>query len=31
MTFKEFYIFNKNGKSNCVIRSLFMILNKEYD
>lgn len=31
MTFKEFYITNKNGKSNCVIRSLCKILNKEYN
>ena len=31
MTFKEFYITDKNGKSNCVIRSLWKILNKEYD
>ena len=31
MTFKEFYISDKNGKSNCVIRSLCKILNKEYE
>ena len=31
MTFKEFYISDKNGKSNCVIRSLCKILNKKYD
>ena len=31
MTFKEFYISGKNDKSNCVIRSLCKILNKEYD
>ena len=31
MMFKEFYISDKNGKSNCVIRSLCKILNKEYD
>ncbi len=31
MTFKEFYISDKNGKSNCVIRSLCKVLNKEYD
>ena len=31
MTLKEFYISDKNGKSNCVIRSLCMILNKEYN
>lgn len=31
MTFKEFYISDKNGKSNCVIRSLCKTLNKEYD
>ncbi len=30
MIFKEFYISDKNGKSNCVIRSLCKILNKEY-
>lgn len=30
MKFKEFYISDKNGKSNCVIRSLCKILNKEY-
>ena len=31
MTFKEYYISDKNGKSNCVIRSLCKVLNKEYD
>lgn len=31
MTFKEFYILDKNGKSNCVIRSLCKVLNKEYN
>ena len=31
MKFKEFYISDKNEKSNCVIRSLCKILNKEYD
>lgn len=31
MTFKEFYITDKNGKSNCVIRSLCKILNKQYN
>ena len=31
MTFKEFYIVDKDGKSNCVVRSLCKILNKEYD
>lgn len=31
MIFKEFYISDKNGKSNCVIRSLCKILNKEYN
>ena len=31
MTFKEFYISDKNGKSNCVIRSLCNVLNKEYN
>ncbi len=31
MIFKEFYISGKNDKSNCVIRSLCKILNKEYD
>lgn len=31
MTFKEFYITDKNGKSNCVIRGLCKILNKEYN
>ena len=31
MKFKEFYISDKNGKSNCVIRSLCKILNKEYN
>ena len=31
MTFKEYYISNKDGKSNCVVRSLCKILNKNYD
>ena len=31
MTFKEFYISDKDGNSNCVIRSLCKVLNKEYD
>lgn len=31
MTFKEFYIVDKDVKSNCVVRSLCKILNKEYD
>ena len=31
MTFKEFYISDNNGKSNCVVRSLCKALNKEYD
>lgn len=31
MKFKEFYISDKNGKSNCVIRSLCKVLNKEYN
>ena len=31
MTFKEFYISDNDGKSNCVIRSLCKILNKEYN
>lgn len=31
MRFKEFYVSDKNGKSNCVVRSLCKILNKEYD
>ena len=31
MVFKEFYISDKSGKSNCVIRSLCKILNEKYD
>lgn len=31
MRFEKFYISDKNGKSNCVIRSLCKVLNKEYD
>ena len=31
MKFEEFYITNKEGKSNCVVRSLCKVLNKEYD
>ncbi len=30
MTFKEFYIADSDGKSNCVVRSLCKILNKDY-
>lgn len=31
MKFKEFYIFNSEGKSNCVVRSLCKVFNKSYD
>lgn len=31
MNFKEFYISDINGKSNCVIRSLCKVLDKGYD
>ena len=31
MEFKKFYLCNKEGKSNCVIRSLCKIFNEEYD
>lgn len=31
MEFKKYYIESKNGKSNCVVRSLCKILNKEYE
>lgn len=31
MKFKDFYISDNNGKSNCVVRSLSKILNKEYN
>lgn len=31
MNFKEFYVCNKEGKSNCVIRSLCKVFNDEYD
>jgi len=31
MGFKEYYIESKTGKSNCVVRSLCKILNKEYE
>lgn len=31
MKFKEFYTSDKNGKSNCVIRSLCKVLNREYN
>ncbi|MBR3162189.1 MAG: hypothetical protein IKF19_05610 [Bacilli bacterium] len=31
MRFEEFYISDKKGRSNCVIRSLCKVLNKEYD
>ena len=30
MKYQEYYIADSNGKSNCVIRSLCKILNKEY-
>ena len=30
MKFKKYYIEDKNKKSNCVIRSLCKVLNKEY-
>lgn len=30
MKFEEYYISDKNGKSNCVVRSLCKILNREY-
>lgn len=31
MKFEEYYISDKNGKSNCVVRSLCKILNREYE
>jgi len=31
MKFSEFYVANKEGKSNCVIRSFCKIFNEEYD
>ena len=31
MKFREFYICNNDGKSNCVVRSLCRILNRDYD
>lgn len=31
MKFKKFYISDKSGKSNCVIRSLCKVLNREYN
>jgi len=31
MKFNEFYVANKEGKSNCVIRSFCKIFNEEYD
>ena len=31
MVFEKFYIADKNGKSNCVVRSLCKVLNREYD
>ena len=31
MIFKEFEICSSNGKSNCVVRSLCKVLNKDYD
>lgn len=31
MEFKAFFITNKDGKSNCVVRSLCKILNKNYE
>ena len=31
MEFREYNIVDNNGKSNCVIRSLCKILNKQYD
>ena len=31
MEFKAFFITNEDGKSNCVVRSLCKILNKNYD
>lgn len=31
MKYNKYYITNKKGKSNCVVRSICKILNKEYD
>ena len=31
MKFKKYYIEDKNGKSNCVIRRMCKVLNKKYD
>ena len=31
MKFEEYYISNKDGKSNCVVRSFCKLYNKEYD
>ena len=31
MNFKEYYITDNDGKSNCVVRSLCKVLNKQYD
>ena len=31
MKFEEYYISDKNGKSNCIVRSLCKILNREYE
>ena len=31
MKFNEYYISDRNGKSNCLIRSLCKVLNKEYN
>lgn len=31
MKFEEFYITDEEGKSNCVVRSLCKVLNKEYN
>ena len=31
MKFSEFYISNSEGKSNCVIRSLCKMYDKEYE
>lgn len=31
MEFNQFYVSNKEGKSNCVIRSFCKVYNKDYD
>lgn len=31
MKYKEYYISDKDGKSNCVIRSFCKVFNKDYD